>query len=55
MEGTYYDDTKDIYFKKNVKLDEPKKHIRADSLLYNMQTRQTTFISPTILKLPKWK
>ena len=36
VEGTYYADTKDIYFKKNVKLDEPKNHIRADSLLYNM-------------------
>ena len=52
-EGTYYDDTKDIYFKKNVKLDEPEKHIRADSLLYNMQTRQTTFISPTNIKTPE--
>jgi len=53
VEGTYYDDTKDIYFKKNVKLDEPNKHIRADSLLYNMQTRQTTFISPTNIKTPE--
>ncbi len=53
VEGTYYDDTKDIYFKKNVKLDEPQKHIRADSLLYNMQTRQTTFISPTNIKTPE--
>jgi lipopolysaccharide export system protein LptA len=53
QEGTYYDDTKDIYFKKNVKLDEPQKHIRADSLLYNMQTRQTTFISPTNIKTPE--
>jgi hypothetical protein len=52
-EGTYYDDTKDIYFKKNVKLDEPEKHIRADSLLYNMQTRQTTFISQTNIKTPE--
>ncbi|MDE3182097.1 MAG: LPS export ABC transporter periplasmic protein LptC [Bacteroidota bacterium] len=53
VEGTYYDDTKDIYFKKNVKLDEPQKQIRADSLLYNMQTRQTTFISPTNIKTPE--
>jgi lipopolysaccharide export system protein LptA len=52
-EGTYYDDTKDIYFKKNVKLDEPQKHIRADSLVYNMQTRQSTFISPTNIKTPE--
>jgi len=53
VEGTYYDDTKDIYFKKNVKLDEPKKHIRADSLLYNMQTRQATFISQTNIQTPE--
>ena len=53
LEGTYYDDTKDIYFKKDVKLDEPQKHIRADSLLYNMQTRQSTFISQTNIKTPE--
>jgi lipopolysaccharide export system protein LptA len=53
VEGTYYDDTKDIYFKENVKLDEPKRHIRADSLLYNMQTKQTTFISRTYIKTPE--
>jgi len=53
LEGTYYDDTKDIYFKKNVKLDEPNKHIRADSLLYNMQRRNATFISPTNIKTPE--
>lgn len=53
MEGTYYEDTKDIYFKKNVKLDEPKKHIRADSLLYNMQTRKSSFISNTNIKTPE--
>lgn len=53
VEGTYYDDTKDIYFKKNVKLDEPQKHIRADSLLYNMQTRKSSFISETYIKTPE--
>ena len=53
VEGTYYDDTKDIYFKKDVKLDEPQKHIRADSLLYNMQTHQSTFISNTNIKTPE--
>jgi len=53
VEGTYYDDTKDIYFKKNVKLDEPQKHIRADSLLYNMQTRKSSFISQTNIRTPE--
>ncbi|MEO9003961.1 MAG: OstA-like protein, partial [Ginsengibacter sp.] len=52
-EGTYYDDTKDIYFKNNVKLDEPSKHIRADSLLYNMRTRKSDFISETYIKTPE--
>jgi lipopolysaccharide export system protein LptA len=52
-EGTYYDDTKDIYFKKNVKLDEPSKQIRADSLLYNMRTRKSDFISETHIKTPE--
>ena len=33
-----------------MKLDGPKNHVRADSLLYNMQTRQSTFISPTNIK-----
>lgn len=53
LEGTYYDDTKDIYFRKNVKLDGPKNHVRADSLLYNMQTRKSTFISQTHIKNPE--
>lgn len=53
LEGTYYDDTKDVYFKKNVRLDEPQKHIRADSLLYNMHTRKSTFISQTFIKTPE--
>src|SRR5665213_165699 len=53
VEGTYYDDTRDIIFKKNVKLDEPKRHIRADSLMYNMQTKQTTFISHTYIGTPE--
>ncbi len=52
LEGTYFNDTKDIYFKKNVKLDDPKKHIRTDSLAYNMQTHQSSFISPTNIKTP---
>ncbi|HEY5369466.1 MAG TPA: OstA-like protein [Hanamia sp.] len=52
LEGTYYNDTKDLYFKKNVKLDDPEKQIRTDSLAYNMQTHQSSFISPTTIKTP---
>ena len=50
IDGTYYADTKDVYFKKDVKLDGPKNRVRADSLLYNMQTKQSTFISKTNIK-----
>jgi len=53
LEGTYYNDTKDIYFKKNVKLDDPQKHIRTDSLAYNMQTHLASFISQTNIKTPE--
>ena len=50
VNGTYYADTKDVYFKKNVKADGPKNKIRADSLLYNMQTKIANFISATNIK-----
>ena len=50
VNGTYYADTKDVYFKQNVKADGPKNKIRADSLLYNMQTKIATFISKTNIK-----
>lgn len=50
IEGTYYADTKDVYFKKNVKMDGPKNHIRADSLVYNMNNAGLTFISDTYIK-----
>ena len=45
--GTYYSDTKDILFKYNVHLVDPKYKINADSLLYNTQTQIATFIGPT--------
>ena len=50
LEGTYYSDTKDVYFKKNVVVQGPKDTITADSLLYNMQTKKSNFISQTHIK-----
>lgn len=50
VDGTYYSDTRDVYFKKNVKLDGPKNHLRADSMIYNMRTKKSTFISNTNIK-----
>ena len=49
-EGTYYESTKDVYFKKNVHLVDPKYDIVSDSLLYNTQTQITTFITATKIK-----
>ncbi len=49
-EGTYYGATKDVYFKKNVHLVDPKYDIVSDSLLYNTQSQQATFITATKIK-----
>jgi lipopolysaccharide export system protein LptA len=48
--GTYYADTKDVYFKNNVHLVDPKYDIVTDSLLYNTQTQLVTFITGTFIK-----
>ena len=50
IEGTYYGATKDVYFKKNVHLVDPKYDIVSDSLLYNTQSQQATFITATKIK-----
>lgn len=47
QEGVYYSDTKDVYFKKNVHLVDPKYDIKTDSLLYNITNDIATFIAPT--------
>ncbi|MEP6615719.1 MAG: OstA-like protein [Ginsengibacter sp.] len=49
-EGTYYADTKDVLFKKNVDLIDPKYKIKADSLLYNTNSKVVTFTGPTYIK-----
>src|SRR5665647_1520835 len=46
----YLGQEKIAHLTNNVKLDGPKNHVRADSLLYNMQTKQSTFISETNIK-----
>ncbi|MEP6676928.1 MAG: OstA-like protein [Ferruginibacter sp.] len=46
-EGIYNGDTRDVYFKKNVHLVDPKYNITTDSLLYNTYTQIATFIAPT--------
>jgi len=45
--GTYYADTKDVYFKNNVVVNEPKNHITTDSLLYNMKSQASNYTGNT--------
>ena len=49
-EGTYYAETKDIYFRKNVVMKDPRYDLRADSLLYNTQSKLATFITQTYIR-----
>ena len=50
LEGYYYTDLKDIYFKKNVQLKDPAYSLRSDSLLYNTQSEVATFIAETFIR-----
>ncbi len=49
-EGTYYTENKDVYFKKNVKLRDPKYYLQSDSLLYNTNSQIATFITKTYIE-----
>jgi len=49
-EGYYYTDLKDIYFKKNVELNDPSYTLKSDSLLYNTESEVTRFIAETFIK-----
>jgi len=49
-EATYYGDLKDVYFKKDVKMRDPKFDLSTDSLLYNTETQMATFITQTFIK-----
>ncbi len=49
-EATYYEETKDVRFRKNVVLRDPQYDLSADSLLYNTQTQISTFITETYIQ-----
>ncbi|RYY55857.1 MAG: hypothetical protein EOO09_08965 [Chitinophagaceae bacterium] len=49
QEGWYYADLKDVIFRKNVVLKDPKYNIVADSLVHNTESRITRFISNTTI------
>ncbi|MEO7960217.1 MAG: OstA-like protein [Ginsengibacter sp.] len=50
QEGTYYSDTKDVYFRNNVDVIGPKNRIKADSLIYNMESEVVAFTGNTTIK-----
>jgi len=50
IEGYYYTDLKDIYFKKNVELKDPAYYLKSDSLLYNTQSEVARFIAETFIR-----
>ncbi|PWT77927.1 MAG: hypothetical protein C5B59_02885 [Bacteroidetes bacterium] len=49
-DGTYYAETKDVYFKRDVVLKDPAYDLKADSLLYNTDSQIATFITETFIK-----
>jgi len=49
-EAIYYADLKDVYFKTNVDLKDPKYKLKTDSLLYNTETEIATFIAQTYIE-----
>lgn len=48
--AVYYSETKDVYFKQNVQLKDPKYKIDADSLMYNTEFQTAHFIAPTVIE-----
>jgi lipopolysaccharide export system protein LptA len=52
-DATYYSDTKDVYFQKNVVLKDPKYFMRTDSLRYNTQFKNAYINSPTKIRTDK--
>ncbi|SDD10866.1 OstA-like protein [Niabella drilacis] len=49
-EAFYYTDIKDVYFKKNVLVNDPGYRITTDSLLYNTENQVARFIALTHIK-----
>ena len=46
-EAQYFSNSNDVFFKRNVRLTDPKYNIVADSLRYNVKTGIADFIAPT--------
>jgi lipopolysaccharide export system protein LptA len=48
-QGWYYGETRDIYFKRKVRLRDPQYNITTDTLLYNTYSELATFVVPTTI------
>ena len=46
-EGSYYGETRDVFFRRNVVLLNPDYRVKTDTLLYNLNSDVTTFITKT--------
>ncbi len=51
--GYYYADTKDVFFKNDVKLNNPQYTLTTDTLKYNTISHIATFIAPTAINTGK--
>jgi lipopolysaccharide export system protein LptA len=49
-EATYFEETKDVHFRKHVVLRDPQYDLSADSLLYNTQSQVSYFIAETFIQ-----
>lgn len=49
-EGYYYAALRDIYFTRDVRLKDPGYQISTDTLLYNLDSRITRFVTETVIK-----
>jgi lipopolysaccharide export system protein LptA len=49
QEGVYYADTRDVYFKNNVRLKDPAFSLNTDSLIYNTETQMAQFVTDTYM------
>lgn len=52
-DGIYYSETKDVYFKNNVHLVDPRYDIKNDTLRYNTETQIGSWNTPTVIKSEK--
>lgn len=50
LEGVYYGETRDVFFKKQVVLVDPQYTIKTDTLQYNTYEKKATFVSPTTIR-----